>query len=69
MIVRMRLLFLFCFVFLSSSFEMFAARSSSAVQRILEHYTESLGGTSGVQALSSLSIKGSQLQGGKRYVF
>ncbi len=69
-IFRMRLLFILCCVFISSSFEAFAGSGDAlAVQRILERYTESLGGSRAVEALSSLSIEGSQLQGGKSYDF
>lgn len=70
MIFQMRLLFILCCVFISSSFEAFADSGDAlAVQRILERYTESLGGSRAVAALSSLSIEGSQLQGGKSYDF
>lgn len=40
-----------------------------AVQRILERYTETLGGSRAVAALSSLSVEGSQVQGGVSYHF
>jgi hypothetical protein len=55
---------------MSSSFEAFAEVGDSlAVQRILERYTETLGGPRAVAALSSLSIEGTQQQGGKKYDF
>ena len=47
------------------------ANSSNSynVQRILERYTETLGGLRSVAALSSLSIEGSQVQDGTSYQF
>ncbi len=45
------------------------SNNSFLVQRILERYTESLGGPRSVAALSSLSIEGSQVQGGTSYQF
>jgi hypothetical protein len=42
---------------------------SFAVQSILDRYTESLGGPRSVEALSSLSVEGIQIQGGKSYQF
>jgi hypothetical protein len=55
---------------MSSSFEAMADSGDAlAVQRILERYTETLGGARAVAALSSLSIEGSQVQGGTSYQF
>ena len=66
----MRLLVILSCVFLSCSLEMLAdAGDALAVQRILERYTETLGGSRAVEALSSLSIEGTQTQNGKSYEF
>jgi len=66
----MRILILSSCFFLSSLLDTFAESSNAlAVQRILEGYTESLGGPRMVEALSSLSIEGVQTQGGQRYDF
>lgn len=66
----MRFLFILSCVILSSSFEAFAESGDALiVQRILERYTETLGGSRSVDALSSLSIEGTQIQGGKSYDF
>jgi hypothetical protein len=55
---------------MSSAFGAFAQSSDAlAVQRILERYTETLGGPRAVAALSSLSIEGTQVQGGTSYQF
>ena len=52
-----RILILFSCFFLASLLGTFAETSNAlAVQRILERYTESLGGSRMVEALSSLSI-------------
>ena len=57
-------------VFISFSFEAMAKSSNSySVQRILERYKESLGGSRSVAALSSLSIEGYQIQDGTSYQF
>lgn len=70
MILSMRLLFILSCVFISSSFEAIADSGDAlTVQRILERYTETLGGPRAVAALSSLSIEGAQIQGGKSYQF
>ena len=55
---------------MSFSFESMANSSNSyLVQRILERYTETLGGPRSVAALSSLSIEGYQFQDGTSYQF
>jgi len=70
MVVWMRFLLILCCVLISSSFEAIAESNDAlAVQRILERYTETLGGPRAVAALSSLSIEGSQTQGGTSYQF
>jgi hypothetical protein len=57
-------------VLLSFGAELFAAQSDAlAVQRILERYTQTLGGQRAVEALSSLSVEGTQIQDGKQYGF
>ncbi|CAA6678710.1 Unannotated [Lentimonas sp. CC4] len=67
---EMRFLVILSYVFLSCSSEVFAEPSDAlAVQRILERYTESLGGSRAVEALSSLSIEGTQIQNGKSFEF
>jgi hypothetical protein len=69
-IYQMRLLVILSCVFLSCSFEVLAEPNDAlAVQRILERYTETLGGSRAVDALSSLSIEGTQTQNGKSYEF
>jgi hypothetical protein len=69
-LVQMRLLFILSYVFISFSFEAIANASDSfVVQRILERYTETLGGPRSAAALSSLSIEGSQVQDGTSYQF
>lgn len=66
----MRLLFILSCVFMTFSFEAIANVSDSyTVQRILERYAETLGGLRSAEALSSLSIEGSQVQDGVSYQF
>ncbi|HAQ58583.1 MAG TPA: hypothetical protein DCR32_06150 [Opitutae bacterium] len=66
----MRLFVILSCVFISFSFEAMAKSSNSySVQRILERYKESLGGSRSVAALSSLSIEGYQIQDGTSYQF
>jgi hypothetical protein len=66
----MRLFFILSTIFMTFSFEAKANVSDSyAVQRILERYTETLGGLRSEAALSSLSIEGSQVQDGVSYQF
>ena len=67
---QMRFFLILSSVFLSFSFEVLADTGDAlAVQRILERYTETLGGSRAVEALSSLSIEGTQTQNGKSYHF
>ncbi len=68
--MRLRLLLILCYVFISASFEAMADSADAlAVQRILERYTETFGGSRAVAALSSLSVEGSQVQAGVSYQF
>ena len=66
----MRFFLILSCAFLSFSSGLLADTSDAlAVRRILERYTDTLGGSRAVEALSSLSIEGSQSQNGKSYEF
>ena len=66
----MRPIILLSCIFFSSVLGALAQSGDAlAVRRILERYTETLGGPRAVEALSSLSIEGTQSQNGKSYEF
>jgi len=70
MMVYMRLFFILSCVLMSFLSEAMAnSNNSYLVQRILERYTETLGGPRSVAALSALSIEGYQIQDGTSYQF
>ena len=70
MVRNMRALLILVCVFLSFSCGAFAAQGDALrVQRILERYADTLGGRRAVEALSSLSVEGTQIQDGKRCRF
>jgi hypothetical protein len=67
---KMRLLSIFIFLVLFFRGATYAAeRDSVLLERILERYTETMGGTREVDALASISIEGLQIQHGKSYDF
>lgn len=65
----MRLILLSCIFFSSVIGVLAQAGDALVVRRILDRYVETLGGPRAVEALSSLSIEGTQSQGGQRYHF
>jgi len=66
----MRSIILISSIFFSSVLGALAQSGDAlAVQRILERYTETLGGPRAVEALTSLSIEGTQTQNGESYDF
>lgn len=66
----MRPFSIFVFIFLFCCGGAFAVeRDALLVQRILERYTETMGGIRNIEDLASISIEGTQFQDGKSYDF
>lgn len=66
---RMRLYFTTILLLFAASASLFAQADTFVMQRALQNYTEAYGGGRDADALSSISIEGTQAQGGKVYDF